>query len=53
MQDSALQIQRHWVECLQTGQTPENTGADNLKTLELVFGAYQSIETGQAYRLAT
>ena len=50
MEDSALQIQRHWVDCLHTGREPESTGEDNLKTLELVFGAYESAETGQSYR---
>lgn len=49
MQDSALHIQRHWVDCLQTGQTPENSGEDNLRSLELVFGAYESAETNTAY----
>lgn len=29
----------------------ETTGADNLKTLELVFGAYDSARTGRALRL--
>lgn len=52
MQDSALHIQRHWVDCLRTGQEPETSGVDNLKTLELVFGAYASVETGQSYQLA-
>ncbi len=49
MQDSALQVQRHWVECLRTGQTPESSGEDNLRTLELVFGAYESAEKKVAY----
>jgi predicted dehydrogenase len=50
MQDSALKAQRHWVDCLQTGQPPETTGADNLRTLELVFGAYTSAEEKVAYQ---
>ncbi len=49
MQDSALQVQRHWVECLCTGRPPESTGEDNLRTLELVFGAYESVEKMIAY----
>jgi predicted dehydrogenase len=49
MQDSALHIQRHWVECLRTGRTPETSGEDNLRTLELVFGAYESAEKMVAY----
>ncbi len=50
MQDSALQIQRHWVDCLRTGRTPETSGEDNLRSLELVFGAYESAEKKAAYQ---
>jgi predicted dehydrogenase len=49
MQDSALNVQRHWVKCLQTGRSPETSGEDNLRTLELVFGAYESAEKNIAY----
>ena len=49
MQDGALNIQRHWVECLRTGRAPETSGEDNLRTLELVFGAYESAEKSVAY----
>lgn len=49
MQDGALNIQRHWLECLQTGRIPETSGEDNLRTLELVFGAYESSELSMAY----
>lgn len=49
MQDSALQIQRHWVDCLRTGRVPETSGEDNLRSLELVFGAYESAEKKVAY----
>jgi predicted dehydrogenase len=49
MQDGALNIQRHWLECLQTGRTPETSGEDNLRTLELVFGAYESAEESMAF----
>lgn len=52
MEDSALQIQRHWVDCLCGGREPESTGEDNLKTLELVFGAYISAESGEAFHLS-
>lgn len=50
MQDSALQIQRHWVECLRSGSPLESDGEDNLRTLELVFGAYESAENDVAYQ---
>ena len=49
MQDSALKAQQHWVESLHTGREPETTGEDNLRTLELVFGAYESAEKKVAY----
>ena len=51
MQDSALNIQRHWVACLRSGRAPETTGEDNLRTLELVFGAYESAEKNTAYHV--
>ncbi len=49
-QESVLNIQRHWVECLRTGRAPETSGEDNLRTLELVFGAYESAEQDRIYR---
>lgn len=45
--DSVLNIQRHWVECLREEREPETSGRDNLRTLELMFGAYVSASTGQ------
>lgn len=48
IQESVLNIQRHWVDCLRTGQEPATSGADNLKTIDLVFKAYESAETGRA-----
>lgn len=50
VQDSVVAIQQHWVECLREGRDTETSGRDNLKTLELVVGAYESAETGLPYR---
>jgi predicted dehydrogenase len=50
VQDSVVNIQRHWVECLRTGQTPENGAGENIETYRLVEGAYLSAETGNVYR---
>jgi predicted dehydrogenase len=50
VQDSVVNIQRHWVECLRTGKTPENSAEENLETYRLVEGAYISAETGNLYR---
>jgi D-apiose dehydrogenase len=51
IQESVVAIQRHWVACLNNDLEPETSGEDNLKTLELVFGAYESAERGELYRI--
>ena len=48
IQESVVNIQRHWVECLRQGHEPATSGADNLKTIDLVFKAYESAATGRA-----
>ena len=48
IQESVVNIQRHWVDCLLNGKESATSGADNLQTLELVFKAYASAETGRA-----
>jgi len=48
IQDSVLNIQAHWLECLRQGRIPQTSGADNLRTLELVEAAYRSAADGQA-----
>ncbi len=48
IQESVVNIQRHWVECLRQGRQPATSGADNLETLALVFKAYESAATGRA-----
>ena len=53
IQDSVVNLQRHWVECLRTGRTPETSGADTLRTMELTLGAYESLETGLPYRVGS
>jgi predicted dehydrogenase len=52
IQESVAAIQSDWADCLRAGRGPETSGEDNLRTLELVFGAYESNETGEAYRPA-
>ncbi len=48
IQDSVVALQRHWLTCLRDGVEPRPSGADNLRTLELVYGAYDSAERGVA-----
>jgi predicted dehydrogenase len=42
IQESVLAIQRHFVQSVQSGNSPETSGADNLQTLALVEAAYMS-----------
>ncbi len=42
IQESVRTIQSHFVDCLNTGKSPETSGADNLRTLALVEAAYRS-----------
>lgn len=51
IESSAVAIQQHWVDCLRDGRAPETSGADNLRTLELVFGAYASAERHAVYEV--
>lgn len=52
IQDSVLNIQQHWTDCLREGRIPETSGADNLRTLELVDAAYESAARGEAIAIA-
>jgi predicted dehydrogenase len=38
---------KEFIRCVQTGETPETTAADNIKSLAMVFGAIESAETGR------
>jgi len=51
IQDSVLNIQAHWVDCLRQGREPQTSGRDNLHTLALVEAAYASAASGQAVRV--
>ena len=46
VQDSVVNIQQHWVDCLHTGADPATSGMDNLKSLALTFAAYDSADQG-------
>ena len=49
VQDSVVAIQQHWADRLRDGRPPETSGADNLQTLELVFGAYDAATNEHLY----
>lgn len=48
IQDSVLNIQADWLACLREQRVPQTSGADNLRTLQLVHAAYDSAARGQA-----
>lgn len=48
IQESVRTIQQHWIDCLCEGRQPATSGADNLRTLELVELAYRSAEADAA-----
>jgi len=36
-----------FIQAIRTGQPPETTGSENIKSLAMVAGAIESAETGQ------
>lgn len=50
IQDSVLNIQAHWLDCLRSHREPQTSGRDNLKTLELVEAAYAMADAPRAFR---
>ncbi len=48
--DCVYSLQRHFVDCLASGQAFESDGDDYLKTLAVVDAVYESARTGQAVR---
>ena len=51
VQSSIVPTNANWLECLKSGKEPETSGEDNLKTLELVYSAYESAKMGKTIRL--
>ncbi len=45
-QESYVNTQRHFVDCLRSGRAAQNELPDNLKTLAAMFAAYESAATG-------
>jgi predicted dehydrogenase len=44
-------LHQDFLRAFTTGQPPENTGADNLKTMQLVYAAYESAARNQVIEL--
>jgi predicted dehydrogenase len=51
IQESVALIQKHWIERLSSGQEPDTSGRDNLKTFALVEAAYVSADEGRTVDL--
>ena len=45
-QESVLNTQQHFIDCLRDGREPSTSGADNLKTFAACEAAYESADTG-------
>jgi D-apiose dehydrogenase len=52
-QSSGVACNADLLAALRGGKSAETTGADNLRTLELVFACYESAETGDAVQLTS
>ena len=48
---SMVPLHRDFLQALQTGEPPENTGEDNLKTMQLVYAAYESAAKNQVVEI--
>lgn len=47
VQESVLNTQQHFIDCLRSGEEFETSGRDNLKTFALVEAAYASAASGE------
>ena len=49
---SRVAAQQHFADCVRSGTQFETTAADNLRTMALVYGAYESATTGHPVDIA-
>jgi UDP-N-acetylglucosamine 3-dehydrogenase len=50
-EDSFINQMKHFIECCQIGAEAISSGRDNLGTMKVVFGIYESARTGQPVKL--
>jgi predicted dehydrogenase len=50
--DCVYLLQRHFVDCMLSGQEFESSGSDYLKNVRIVEAAYESARTGEVVRLS-
>jgi len=51
VQSSIVATNKNWIDSFLAGKEPETSGKDNLKTLELVYSAYESAKTGKVIKI--
>lgn len=51
VQSSMVELNRDFLQALQSGKNAEITGEDNYRTMQLVYASYQSAETGQVIQI--
>lgn len=49
--ESHHRLQSHFIQCLEDGEPFQTSGADNLKTLELMFAVYDSAQKHEVIKL--
>lgn len=49
--DGYVATQRHFIDGLLSGRPHETSGLESLKTMDVVWGAYESAEAGRTVRL--
>ena len=49
IQDSVVNVQRQWIDSLESGVVSECSGEETLGLLDITLGAYESLATGQVY----
>lgn len=49
---SMVPLHQDFLRAFRSGQPPENTGEDNLKTMQLVYSAYESADRNQVIQLS-
>ncbi len=50
-EESHYRLQSHFISCLESGQAFQTSGEDNIKTLELIFGTYDSARQGRVIQV--
>ena len=53
IQDSVVNVQRQWIASLDSGVVSECSGAETLGLLDITLGAYESLATGQVYKVGS